>query len=132
MYLYSVFKWNFTEVGAYLAIWVIAYGIVQASVPRLLQHWYHDREPDGASALFWSLILTFIPALIAVGLYQDVQPQGVLIGGLIVFGVVFAFNSALHSYLIVAWSEHDKVSMNVGFYYMANAGGRLLGTVLSG
>lgn len=41
-------------------------------------------------------------------------------------------NSAVHSYLILASTDNDKVAMNVGFYYMANAGGRLLGTVLSG
>ena len=55
-----------------------------------------------------------------------------LVAGLIGFGVVFAMNSAVHSYLILAYAEGDKVAMNVGFYYMANAGGRLAGTVLSG
>jgi predicted MFS family arabinose efflux permease len=73
-----------------------------------------------------------LPAFIAIALNYELQPQLVLVIGLILFGVVFAINSAVHSYLIVAWSEYDKVSMNVGFYYMANAGGRLAGTVLSG
>jgi predicted MFS family arabinose efflux permease len=72
------------------------------------------------------------PAGIAFGLTQEIDPTWLLIIGLSLFAIVFAINSAVHSYLIVEWSDHDKVSMNVGFYYMANAGGRLAGTVLSG
>ena len=60
------------------------------------------------------------------------DPALSLIIGLFAFGAVFAINSAVHSYLILAYSDHDKVAMNVGFYYMANAAGRLTGTVLSG
>ena len=132
VYLYSVFEWSFTQVGSFLAIWVIAYGVVQASAPKLLRHRHHGKGADGKTAILWAFILAFLPASIALGLYMDIEPELFLIAGLIIFGIVFAINSALHSYLIVAWSEHDKVSMNVGFYYMANAGGRLLGTVLSG
>ena len=132
VYLYSVFEWDFMQVGGFLAIWVIAYGIVQASAPKLIRHSHHNKGPDGATAKFWAFILAFFPAAIALGLYFEYQPQIILITGLIVFGFAFAINSAVHSYLIVAWSEHDKVSMNVGFYYMANASGRLTGTVLSG
>ncbi|MDQ3730214.1 MAG: MFS transporter, partial [Actinomycetota bacterium] len=72
------------------------------------------------------------PAGIAIALSADLDPSTVLIGGLIVFGVVFALNSAVHSYLILSYADDEKVAMNVGFYYMANAGGRLVGTVLSG
>jgi predicted MFS family arabinose efflux permease len=72
------------------------------------------------------------PAAIAFGLTQDIEPTWLLIVGLSLFAIIFAINSAVHSYLIVEWSDKDKVSMNVGFYYMANAGGRLAGTVLSG
>ena len=132
VYLYSVFEWSFMQVGAFLAIWIIGYGIVQASAPKLVRHSHHDKGPDGATAKFWAFILAIFPVAIAVGLYTGQQPQIVLISGLIAFGIVFAINSAVHSYLIVAWSDNDKVSMNVGFYYMANAGGRLTGTVLSG
>jgi len=132
VYLYSVFQWSFMQVGGFLAIWIIAYGMVQASAPKLIRQSHHGRGPDGATAKVWAFILAFLPAMIAAGLYVDYEPQMVLIAGLIAFGIVFAINSAVHSYLIVAWSEHDKVSMNVGFYYMANAGGRLTGTVLSG
>lgn len=132
VYLYSVFEWSFMQVGGFLALWIIGYGMVQASSPKLIRHSHHGKGPDGATAKLWAFILAGLPMLIALGLSFEFEPQWVLIIGLIVFGAVFAINSAVHSYLIVAWSEHDKVSMNVGFYYMANAGGRLAGTVLSG
>jgi len=132
VYLYSVFQWSFMQVGGFLAIWVIGYGVVQASAPKLIQQSHHSKGPDGGTAKLWAFILAFLPASIALALYFDFYPEISLIAGLVVFGIVFAINSAVHSYLIVAWSEHDKVSMNVGFYYMANAGGRLVGTVLSG
>jgi predicted MFS family arabinose efflux permease len=77
-------------------------------------------------------MLAVVPAGIALALHQGWPPGQVLIIGLILFGVLFAINSAVHSYLILAYSDFEKVSMNVGFYYMANAGGRLAGTVLSG
>ena len=80
----------------------------------------------------WALVLAAFPAGIALALDQGWDPALVLITGLIAFGILFAINSAVHSYLILAYSDFDKVSMNVGFYYTANAGGRLVGTVLSG
>jgi hypothetical protein len=43
------------------------------------------------------------------------------------FCVLFAVNSSIHSYLVVRYADGDKVAMNVGFYYMANAIGRLVG-----
>jgi hypothetical protein len=132
VYLNSVFQWSFMEVGGFLALWIIAYGIVQASVPRLIRHSHHGKGPGGGTARLWAFILALLPALIAISLYFDLNSQFILVAGLCVFGIVFAINSAVHSYLIVAWSDRDKVSMNVGFYYMANAGGRLTGTVLSG
>jgi len=132
VYLHSVFNWGFTEVGGFLAIWIIGYGLVQANAPRLMKKSHHGKGPDGNTAKVWAFILAIFPAIIATGLSYDFHPQLVLIFGLILFGCVFAINSAVHSYLIVAWSEHDKVAMNVGFYYMANAAGRLTGTVLSG
>lgn len=132
VYLYSVFNWSFMQVGSYLALWIIGYGFIQASAPKLLRYSHHGKGPDGNTAKLWAFILALIPAFIAIALSYDVQPQLTLVTGLIIFGAIFAINSAVHSYLIVAWSDKDKVSMNVGFYYMANAGGRLSGTVLSG
>ena len=82
---------------------------------------------------FWSGLLTAIPALIAIALWREVGNPGVaVVVGLAAFGVVFAMNSSIHSYMILAYTDAESVSMNVGFYYMANAAGRLLGTVLSG
>jgi len=132
VFLYSVLGWSFMQVGGYLAIWVIGYGLVQATAPKILRRSHHGRGPDGGTARFWAFVLAAFPAMIALALQAGFGPGWVLVGGLIAFGAVFAINSAVHSYLIVAWSDHDRVSMNVGFYYMANAAGRLTGTVLSG
>ncbi|GAB4344326.1 MAG: organoarsenical effux MFS transporter ArsJ [Gammaproteobacteria bacterium] len=132
VYLYSVLEWRFAEVGAFLALWVIGYGVVQASAPRLLRRSHHGQGPGGDTARLWIALLAILPAGIALALGAGWPPQTVLIVGLILFGAVFAINSAVHSYLILAYSDHDRVAMNVGFYYMANAGGRLAGTVLSG
>lgn len=132
VFLYAEIGWTFSQVGGFLAAWVIGYGLVQASAPRLVRRSHHGAGPDGRTAQLWAFILVLFPAAIAFALEMRLDPEMVLVTGLVAFGVVFAINSAVHSYLVVAWSDHDKVSMNVGFYYMANAGGRLLGTVLSG
>lgn len=132
VFLYEVLGWGFAQVGAFLALWVIGYGIVQALSPRLLKQSHAGQGPNGNSARLWALILALFPASIAIALQQGWPADSVLIIGLILFGIVFAINSAIHSYLILAYSDHDKVAMNVGFYYMSNAGGRLVGTVLSG
>ncbi len=132
VFLYEALGWSFTEVGAFLALWVIGYGLVQASAPKLLRHSRHGQGPSGGSARIWAFVLALFPAGIALGLQQGWPADSVLIVGLILFGIVFAINSAVHSFLILAYSDHDRVAMNVGFYYMANAGGRLAGTVLSG
>jgi predicted MFS family arabinose efflux permease len=82
---------------------------------------------------FWSALLTAIPAFIALAISrQPGHGAGAIVAGLAAFAVVFAMNSSIHSYLILAYTDADSVSLNVGFYYMANAGGRLLGTLLSG
>ena len=88
--------------------------------------------PDGRAAFIWALALAGLPALIAVGLSAGWTAQVVLLGGLMLLGVLFAVNSSLHSYLIVSYAKEDGVSLDVGFYYMANAAGRLIGTLLSG
>ena len=80
----------------------------------------------------WAALLAGIPVAIALGLDGDLPKQAVLVGGLLIFGAVFAINSSLHSYLIVSYAKEDGVSLDVGFYYMSNALGRLVGTLLSG
>lgn len=126
VYLRTEQGWSFWAVGTFLAVWVIGYGAVQASAPRYV------RDPDGRSATALAFALAAFPAGIAIALAAGADGSFVVVVGLIAFGLVFALNSAVHSYLILAYAEGDKVAMNVGFYYMANAGGRLGGTVLSG
>lgn len=132
VFLYSAMGWSFDEVGAFMALWVIGYGIVQAFVPRFTKR-IKDAHSGAIAARAWGGLLTLVPAILAYGLWLDFEQAHVfLLGGLLVFGFIFAVNSSLHSYLIVACSDEDKVALNVGFYYMANAIGRLAGTLLSG
>lgn len=132
VFLRAELGWTFWQAGGFLAVWIIGYGSVQASAPKVMRRWAGDDGPDGTTATWLAFVLAAFPALIAVGLSANVSPTATLVFGLIAFGVVFALNSAVHSYLILRYAEGDKVAMNVGFYYMANAGGRLMGTVLSG
>jgi MFS family permease len=133
VFLREVLGWSFWEVGGFLALWVIGYGAVQAAAPSFVRRRASAGEqPDGRTATWLAFVLAVFPAAIAVALSADFDPTTVLIVGLIAFGVIFALNSTVHSYLILAYADADKVAMNVGFYYMANAGGRLLGTILSG
>ncbi|RON26741.1 organoarsenical effux MFS transporter ArsJ [Pseudomonas lini] len=131
VYLSSVFGWDFWKVGGFLAAWVIGYGIVQSFAPRITGK-QRGHVPDGRAAFLWALALSGLPAAIALGLNTGLSQQAVLLGGLMVFGALFAVNSSLHSYLIVSYAKEDGVSLDVGFYYMSNAMGRLIGTVLSG
>jgi predicted MFS family arabinose efflux permease len=132
VFLATRFAWGFTEVGGFLAAWVIGYGIVQSITPLLLRRVTHGRAPQGRSAAVLAFVLAVVIAGVIVGLEAGYRADVLVVIGLGLFGVVFAINSAVHSYLILAYSDGDKVAMNVGFYYMANAGGRLAGTVLSG
>ncbi len=133
VFLSSVLGWTFWQSGGFLAVWVIGYGIVQAATPGLLRSRVEEQhEPDGRTATILAFVLAVLPAGIALGLSAGLAPSTVVVTGLILFGAVFALNSAVHSYLILAYTDSDKVAMSVGFYYMANASGRLAGTVLSG
>ncbi|WP_421870657.1 organoarsenical effux MFS transporter ArsJ [Motiliproteus sp.] len=132
VFLAAQLGWEHTRVGAFLALWVIGYGVVQAFAPRLTGR-RRGHIPDGRDAFGWALGLAVLPALIAVGLGAEwLEASTLLVGGLLLFGLLFAVNSSLHSFLIVSYADEDGVSLDVGFYYMANAMGRLLGTVLSG
>lgn len=131
VYLSTVFGWDFWIVGGFLASWIIGYGIVQSFAPALTGM-RSGQVPDGRAAFLWAALLAGIPVVIALGLDGDLPKQVVLVGGLLIFGGVFAINSSLHSYLIVSYAKEDGVSLDVGFYYMSNALGRLVGTLLSG
>jgi predicted MFS family arabinose efflux permease len=131
VYLASEFGWDHWTVGGFLALWIIGYGIIQGLAPKLTRT-QNGATPDGRHALAWALMLGLVPALIALAFAAQWHTQQALIGGLLLFGALFAINSSLHSYLIVSYAGEDGVSLDVGFYYMANAMGRLIGTVLSG
>jgi len=130
VFLATALGWDHWRIGAFLAAWVIGYGIVQAAAPRF-SGGRSQHPPGRIQAFVWAAVLALVPAGIAMVL-PDVAAGRALVIGLGVFGVLFAINSSLHSYLIVSFARADAVSLDVGFYYMANAMGRLLGTVLSG
>jgi predicted MFS family arabinose efflux permease len=133
VFLQAALGWRYWEVGGFMGLWVIGYGIVQASAPALRRSWGSGRPPGPDAVQFWAALLTAIPALIAIALWREVAHPGVaIVVGLAAFGVVFAMNSSIHSYMVLAYTDAESVSLNVGFYYMANAAGRLLGTLLSG
>lgn len=127
VYLSSAYGWDHWEVGGFLALWIMAYGAVQSLAP-----WFTGKAagklPDGGSVALWTLCLAIFPLIV----WACLAEPWLLVAGLLAFGFVFAINSSLHSYLIVSYARAEGVSLDVGFYYMANALGRLLGTVLSG
>ncbi|QIL84688.1 organoarsenical effux MFS transporter ArsJ [Vibrio sp. HDW18] len=131
IYLATVFGWSHSAVGGFLALWVIGYGVVQGIAPKITGS-QSNHVPDGQAAIKWAFLLSLVTAGIAYSVQQQWYPEMVIIVGLLSFGAVFAVNSSLHSYLIVRYAKSDGVSLDVGFYYMANAMGRLIGTILSG
>lgn len=128
VFLEGTLGWTFSQVGTFMALWVIGYGILQSITPNLLR----GHHPRGGTAAATGFALAVVAAITPVSLALGAPPSLVLVGGLAVFGAVFALNSAVHSYLILDYTDGDKVALNVGFYYMANAGGRLIGCLLSG
>ena len=135
IFLYSELGWSFTEVGGFLAIWVIGYGAIQACAPTLLRK-ANSVRAAARSATIWGTLLISIPVIMAFLLQNPgatpLTAGQIVIVGIYLFGAVFALNSSIHSYLIVAFADRNQVSMDVGFYYMANAAGRFMGTFLSG
>ncbi|OYU17238.1 MAG: MFS transporter [Rhodobacteraceae bacterium PARR1] len=126
----------FFLVGGFMALWIIAYGAVQAMAPRILGGKTQTEATITRKAVQWAAALVPIPFALALAVLVAGQPApwltAVLIGGLLFFGFVFAVNSSVHSYLILAFGQAERITRDVGFYYMANAAGRLLGTLLSG
>jgi predicted MFS family arabinose efflux permease len=132
IFLASVLGWSFAQVGGFLALWVIAYGAVQSAAPVMLRAVTRGDAPGPGLTSALGLALAAVTALIPIGLQLQWPAAPTMLLGLGVFGVVFALNSSVHSYLVLAYAEADRVSLSVGFYYMANACGRLVGTLLSG
>jgi len=133
IYLANIFGWSHSIVGAFLASWVIAYGIVQGFAPKITVYFSQgNNTPGGRNAMMWCSVLALVTGVLAIAIQLDWQVQSVITVGLLIFGAIFAINSSLHSYLIISYAKQDGVSLDVGFYYMANAMGRLVGTILSG
>ena len=131
VFLSDELGWSERGVGGFLALWVIGYGVVQSTAPKMLARGGRRIDEVGATQR-WALILGLVSATIALLVAFDIAVNLAIVGGLIVFGIAFAMNSSLHSYLVLAFSDDDSVALDVGFYYSANAAGRFVGTLLSG
>jgi predicted MFS family arabinose efflux permease len=132
VFLYSV-GWNFTMVGTFLAAWTIGYGLVQALAPNIVKRSADGLSREVPAARLWSALLALVPMGLAAAVLLNVPHlEWVVVGGLGLFGVAFAVNSSVHSYLVLAYAGSEKAAEDVGFYYAANALGRFLGTLLSG
>ena len=132
IFLYDAVGWTFTEVGGFMAAWVIGYGLVQAAAPAMVKRSADGLTSEKRAAQFGAFVLAAIPVGIVLAIQSGLDPAMAVVGGLALFGIAFAVNSSVHSYLILTFTDSDKVALNVGFYYMANAGGRLVGSLLSG
>ena len=125
--------WTFTMVGGFLALWTIGYGLVQAAAPALVRRSEDGLSAEVPAARLWSGLLALVTIVLAVAVAMNLQHlTWVVVCGLGVFGFAFAVNSSVHSYLILAYAGSEKAAEDVGFYYAANAMGRLIGTLLSG
>jgi hypothetical protein len=126
----------FFLIGTFMALWVILYGLIQANAPRILRAKTRPIDELIKVARDWAWRLAAVPAILTGVAIIAGEPQLwltiSLLAGLLIFGIVFAVNSSLHSYLILSFTKAERVTMDVGFYYMANAAGRLAGTLLSG
>ena len=131
VFLSEILDWSDRTVGAFLALWVIGYGIVQSSAPRILT-FRGGAIDEVAAARLWAFVLAVVSGVIATLVALEAAVEVAIVAGLVVFGIVFALNSSLHSYLVLAFADDDEVALDVGFYYSANAAGRLVGTLLSG
>jgi len=131
VFLASELAWSHTFIGGFLAVWIILYGLVQSIAPKIVNQ-RRNGAPNGRTASTWAMLLVCVPILIAISLQLGWPAGATIIIGLLTFGAIFAINSALHSYLIIQYASAEEVSLDVGFYYMANAMGRLFGTILSG
>lgn len=131
VFLHQTLQWDFWQVGGYLASWIIIYGFIQAAAPQLTGK---DKTPQAVRSqlVLYGGLLALVPAGIAIALVYELSVVYVVTIGLLLFALLFAMNSALHSYLIVRFARTEGASLDIGFYYMANAGGRLAGTIASG
>jgi len=125
--------WTFTMVGGFLALWTIGYGVMQAAAPAFVARGADGLSAEVPAARAWSLALAAVPAILAAMMLAGIPRPDLFVPlGLCVFGLLFAVNSSVHSYLVLAYAGSEKAAEDVGFYYAANAAGRFAGTLLSG
>ena len=132
IFFYDKLSWSFTEVGSFMASWIIFYGIIQSLAPKLLKIFYGNNFSENEQAFIWAIKLLLIIACLGILSYTYDYNGYLICMGLFLFGFIFAINSSIHSYLILALAKKNDVTLDVGFYYMANAMGRLLGCIISG
>lgn len=119
----------FFVIGTFMAGWTVFYGFVQSITPKLVS----NNNSIKKQIEFWASALAVIPLfLIPLNFYTQDFLLHITIFVLFVFGFVFAINSSIHSFLILKFTDKNRVTLDVGFYYMSNAFGRLMGTLLSG
>jgi len=122
-------KKAFFVIGTFMAVWTIFYGFVQGITPKILS----QNKSIGKQTKYWASLLIGIPILLLLlSSYFEEYKLYITISVLFIFGFVFAVNSSLHSFLILKYTDKNRVTLDVGFYYMSNAFGRLIGTLLSG
>jgi predicted MFS family arabinose efflux permease len=132
VFLQDVLGWQYVLTAGFMGAWIVGYGMAQTGVSRVFDGAQLAVSMGYASVAFWTASLIVFPTLIILCLSLGLDPGVVLVLGLMGYGVFFAVNSIIHSFLVLVYSDHKKASADVGFYYMANAGGRLLGTLMSG
>ncbi len=122
-------KKAFFIIGTFMAAWTVFYGLVQTITPKILS----KDKSFSKQTKFWAGFLTAIPLLlISFNYYFEEYSIYNVTFLLFMFGFVFAINSSIHSFLILNYTNNKRVTLDVGFYYMSNAFGRLIGTLLSG
>jgi len=131
-------------VGAILGGYIIVYGQMQSYTPQLVTTPLGQTPPNKLTEVLWGTINCAPTALMAVVAwsYSEDADRGSdtardalaawLMCVVVVFALIFAVNSSIHSFLVVKYAKADKVATSVGFYYMSNACGRLMGTLGSG
>ena len=132
LFLSAQFAWDFGEVGSFMAAWVIGYGVLQSATPTIIKWITKSEAVSGRTTLWVSIFLIWIMSLLVSASFFEFYLPYLLPIGLLLFGLLFAMISSIHSYLVLSYSDGDKAASSVGFYYMANASGRLVGTLLSG
>ncbi len=132
IFLQEGLGWSFELVAGFLGLWIVGYGLSQTGVSRVFDGRALTASLGRTAVALWAAALVVFPLGIALGLSAGLNPAVLIVLGLLAYGLFFAVNSILHSFLVLAYSDHKKAASDVGFYYMANAGGRLTGTLLSG